>query len=158
MHKHTLHAWQQCWNKFQGLWLGSCISSLLPTNLLLGLHLLLQNSSSAQTQNFSTQSGIFLGLWGWIMFSASFEHRMFKCVYWYKFQVYRGTFHFQRTPTFYPWGQLLLSGEYWLILESLHLFVSWPVLKGQVCSYMSTLAPPKSKLLFTGRQGLSLRF
>lgn len=120
MHKHTLHAWQQCWNKFQGLWLCSCICSLLPTNLLLGLHLLLQHSSFAQTQNFSTQSGIFLGPWGWIMFSASFENKMFKCVYRYQFQVYRSTDTFPKdsSPAFSPWGQLPLSGEYWLILES----------------------------------------
>lgn len=88
------------------------------------------------------------------MFSASFEHKMFKCVYQYQFQVYGGTDTFSKesSPAFYLWGQLPLSGEYWLILESLHFFVSWPVLKGKVCSYISTLVPPKAKLLFTGRQ------
>lgn len=81
---------------------------------------------------------------------------MFKCVYQYQFHVYRGTDTFSKdsSPAFHLWGQLPLSGKYWLILESLKLFVSWPVLKGKVCNYISTLAPPKPKLLFTGCHGV----
>lgn len=79
---------------------------------------------------------------------------MFKCVYRYQFQVCRGTFSKESSPAFYLWGQLPLSAEYWLILESLHLFVSWPVLKGEVQLHFHTCST-KTKTTFYWEPGSS---
>lgn len=53
--------------------------------------------------------------WGssWVMFCSSFECKMFKFAYWYRFQICTGTDTSSKdsNPPWYLWRQLPLRGE-----------------------------------------------